>query len=432
MSTPSNDTTPVRSTAEPAQTQAVWLLAALSALAFMDRQILAVLLEPIKQEFALSDLQVGLVTGLGFSLCFALIAVPLGRLADKRNRVTMVVAARALGGALAALGATTGSAWALAATRAGTAVSDAGAGPASMSMIVDLVPAEQRSRAMSIFTAGNAFGSLLALAGGAWLAQRYGWRVTLACVGTVSILMAALLRWRVAEPPRGRFAARSGAAPAMTGGAARDVWSRPIARWLLIGGSFALLAGYSFGAWNFTYLMRAHGLSSQAAGLLAGGAALASVAGGLAAGTLTDKLMMRDGRWQMGVPALSLALALPSGLIYLALGPAHFAAACVGVLVFSFFVSGWAAPVYAALSMVVPPERRATANAMLLLSGAVVGSGAGPVLTGALSDGLRPWVGSDGLRWALALTVCLLGLAIAALLKAMPAFSTQPNPQRSP
>lgn len=415
---------PANPVAPPAQRHAVWLLAALSALAFMDRQILAVLVEPIKQEFALSDLQVGLVTGLGFSLCFALIAVPLGRLADRRERVSMVVVSRAVGGALAAMGAMTGSAWALAATRAGAAVSDAGAGPASMSVIVDLVPTHQRSHAMSIFTAGNAFGSLLAMAGGAWLAQRYGWRATLACVGTASMAMAAVLRWRVVEPPRARHPGAPSLAPSVGGGAARDVWARPAAKWLLIGGTFALLAGYSFGAWNFTYLMRAHGLSSQAAGLLAGGAALASVAGGLAAGTLTDRLMWRDGRWQIGVPVLSLALAMPSGLVYLALGPTQFVAACVGVLVFSFFVSAWGAPVYAALSLVVPAERRATANAMLLLSGAVVGSGIGPVLTGALSDGLRTWVGPDGLRWALALTVCLLAFAIAALLKAMPAFST--------
>jgi len=413
---------PGQSAGAPSQPWAVWLLAVLAALAFMDRQILAVLIEPIKQEFALTDWQVGLITGLGFSLSFACLALPLSRLADRRPRLPIVVASRALGGTLAALGALSGNAWALAATRAGGAISDAGAGPASMSMIADLVPPAQRSRAMSVFTAGNALGSLLALAGGAWLAQRFGWRVTLACVGLASVSAALVARWLIREPLRGRYAAAGSVAPRLDRGAVHTILADPVARWLLLGGSFALLGGYSFGAWNFTYLVRAHGLSPASAGLLTGAAALAAVAGGLMAGSWTDRLVRRDVRWQIGVPALTLGLAVPCGLAYLALPPDPWWAICIAVLAFSFFVSGWAAPVYAALSLVMQPQHRATASALLLLSGAVVGSGVGPALTGALSDGLRVWVGGDGLRWALASTVVLLSVAAWALLQAMPAY----------
>ncbi|HNK17384.1 MAG TPA: MFS transporter, partial [Piscinibacter sp.] len=81
------------------------MLTALSALAFMDRQILAVLLVPVKAEFGLSDLQAGLVTGLGFALTFGLIGVPLGRVADRHERRRLVAWCRGAGGALAALGA---------------------------------------------------------------------------------------------------------------------------------------------------------------------------------------------------------------------------------------------------------------------------------------------------------------------------------------
>ena len=122
------------------------LLALLSALAFMDRQILAVLLVPVKAEFSLSDLQVGLVTGLGFALAFGAIALPLGRLADRRERRTLVALCRGIGGALAALGAAANGAWTLAVTRMGSAISDAGGGPASLSMIADLFPPASRSR----------------------------------------------------------------------------------------------------------------------------------------------------------------------------------------------------------------------------------------------------------------------------------------------
>jgi MFS family permease len=81
------------------------LLTALSALTFMDRQILAVLLQPIKQEFGFSDLQIGLITGLGFALTFAVLGIPLGRLADRQERRSLIAWCRGVGGSVAALGA---------------------------------------------------------------------------------------------------------------------------------------------------------------------------------------------------------------------------------------------------------------------------------------------------------------------------------------
>ena len=210
------------------------MLTALSALAFMDRQILAVLLVPVKAEFGLSDLQAGLVTGLGFALTFGLIGVPLGRVADRHERRRLVAWCRGAGGALAALGAAAGSACMLALTRAGAAVSDGGGAPASLSMIADLYPPHERSRAMSVFTAGATFGSLLALLGGAWLAQHFGWRVTLATIGLASMAAALALRFSVREPQRGRFGAAAAVPPQVPApapdaageprGAVRAVW----------------------------------------------------------------------------------------------------------------------------------------------------------------------------------------------------------------
>lgn len=421
----------------PGAARTLWLLSLLSALAFMDRQILAVLTPPVKAEFGLSDLQVGLVSGLGFSLCFGLIALPLGRLADRRERRGLVAWSRGIGGALAALGAlSTGAGW-LMATRAGAAVSDAGGGPASMAMIADLYPAEQRSRAMSIFTMGASVGSLMALLGGAWLAQRFGWRTTLAVVGLASLALALLLRFVVPESKRTGGAGPTPPAAAgvpVARGAVAGIWALPVARSLLLAGSFALIAGYSFGAWNFAYLMRMHGLSSMGAGWVSGGAALGSVLGGLVAGQLTDRLVRHDRRWQMGVPILGLALALPTGLFYLALPVGHPVALGALVLAFAFFISFWIAPTYAAISLVVPPNRRATASAMLMLAGALLGGGLGPVLTGGVSDLLTPWVGDDALRCALALVLALLAVAVAFMVRAMRhhAISTPGSPTLTP
>jgi len=409
------------------------MLTALSALAFMDRQILAVVLVPVKAEFALSDLQAGLVTGLGFALTFGLIGVPLGRVADRHERRRLVAWCRGIGGVMAALGAGAGSAWTLALTRAGTAVSDAGGAPASISMIADLYPAHERSRAMSVFTSGATFGSLLALVGGAWLAQRHGWRVTLAAIGAASLLAAFVLRWGTHEPLRGRYGAGLAAVvPAATGvrqGAVRAVWRDPVARWLIVAAAFALLAGYSFGVWNFAYLMRCHGLSSVQAGAVTGLSAAGSLVGGIVAGMLTDRLVRRDPRWQMGVPIAGIGLALPAGMLYLALDAGAVATAIALVTVFSFFVAFWIAPTYAALSLVVPPQRRAVASAMVMIVGAVGGSGVGPVLTGALSDAFTGHVSGEPLRPALAVMLALLLGALAALARAMRAHGARHRAQ---
>ena len=424
-----SDTLPTGAVAPDAR-RTLWLLSLLSALAFMDRQILAVLTEPVKAEFALSDLHVGLVTGLAFSVCFGLIALPLGRYADRHERRSLVAWCRGIGGALAALGALAPGAGWLMATRAGAAVSDAGGGPASMSMIADLYPPERRSGAMSVFTMGSSVGSLLALVGGAWLMQHFGWRATLLAVGLPALVLALLLRWVVKEPVR---ASSSAAAPSVAGsmatgaapplGAVAEVWSLPVARRLLLAGSFALIAGYSFGTWNFAYLMRLHGFSPMGAGWVSGAAALGSVVGGLVAGRLTDRLVRRDRRWQMGVPLLGLSLALPAGWLYLALPPGHPGWVAALVASFAFLIAFWVAPTYAALSMVVPPHRRATANALMMLAGALLGGGLGPVLTGGLSDLLTPWAHGDALRWALAVVIGLLGGALWFMARAMRAYA---------
>lgn len=421
--------------AVPGARRTLWLLSLLSALAFMDRQILAVLTEPVKAEFALSDLHVGLVTGLAFSVCFGLIALPLGRYADRHERRGLVAWCRGVGGALAALGALAPGAGWLMATRAGAAISDAGGGPASMSMIADLYPPERRSGAMAVFTMGSSVGSLLALVGGAWLMQHFGWRATLLAVGLPALALALLLRWVVKEPLR----TAPSAAPAQTAGpfaaatapplgAVAEVWSLPVARCLLLAGSFALIAGYSFGTWNFAYLMRLHGFSPMDAGWVSGAAALGSVVGGLTSGRLTDRLVRRSRRWQMGVPLLGLSLALPAGWLYLALPPGHPGWVAALVASFAFLIAFWVAPTYAALSMVVPPHRRATANALMMLAGALLGGGLGPVLTGGLSDLLTPWAQGDALRWALAGVIGLLVGAMWFMGRAMRAYASPGAP----
>jgi len=396
------------------------LLTALSALSFMDRQILAVLTQPVKLEFHFTDLQVGLITGLGFALTFGLLGVPLGRWADLHERRRLIVVCRSIGGIMAALGASAIGFWSLMFTRSGGAVSDAGGNPASMSMVADLYPPEQRSRAMSVFASGASLGALLALVGGSWIAQAYGWRTALTLVGSMSLLLTGVLWLTVREPVRRHAPATASVRP--QSGSVSAIWGVPVTRWMIVAAGSVLLAGYSFGAWNTALLVRHHGLALSSAGWVSGAAALASMAGGLVSGALADALTRRDPRWQMGVPMLGLALALPAGLTYLLLPAGHVLAGTVLITVYAFFLTWWVAPTYAAISLVVVPAQRATASAMLLLAGSVLGNGVGPVLTGWVSDCLAPLAGSASLAWALAIMLCMLLPALLAFERARRAY----------
>ena len=139
-------------------------------------------------------------------------------------------------------------------------------------------------------------------------------------------------------------------------------------------------------------------------------------------GSLTDRLARRDLRWQMGVPLLGIGMALISGVAYLLLPAGTLTAATVLMVVFAFFMPWWVAPTYAAISLVVPNQRRATANAMVLLAGAIVGNGLGPILTGWLSDVLNASLGGDGLRYAMLGMVCMLLPAMLAFVRALRAY----------
>lgn len=415
------DTSPSPSAA-PQRGYTLALLTLMSALAFMDRQILSVLIEPVKLEFGLSDLQIGLVTGLGFALTFGALGVPLGRLADRRERRSLIAWCRGIGGLLGALGATSVGFWSLLISRSGGALSDAGGTPASMSMVADLYPLGQRARAMSVIGAGSSLGALMALGLGSWLAQQHGWRVTMVVAGSISVVLALLLRNTVREPVRAAVVPSTAAHHSPPRGAVRAIWAEPVARWLITGAALTLLAAYSFGAWNIALMVRHHGLSLQHAGWISGAAALTSMAGGLMSGALADRLTVRNLRWQVGVPVLGVALAFLCGLAYLLLPAKALLAAILTMLAFSFFLPWWVAPTYAALSTVVPSQRRATANAMMLMAGAVLGSGLGPILTGWLSDVLNTNLGGDGLRYALMGMVGMLLPGTLAFVQASKAY----------
>lgn len=152
------------------------LLSATYAVNYIDRQILAILLEPIKRDFGLSDAMLGLLAGPAFALFYATMGVPIAILADSRNRAHIIGAALlCFSLATSACGLVT-QFWQLVAARVLTGVGEAGTGPASQSMITDLYPPEARGRAQALYAVGVNIGIMIAFLVGGWIAHRFGWR----------------------------------------------------------------------------------------------------------------------------------------------------------------------------------------------------------------------------------------------------------------
>ena len=144
---------------------------------FVDRQLITILLEPIKLEFGASDTAMGFLSGFAFALFYASLGVPVARLADRWSRRNVIAISVGLWSAMTALCGMAGSFWQLALARVGVGIGEAGGTPPSHSLIADYFPVENRATALSIHATGTQFGILIGMLGGALVAAEYGWRM---------------------------------------------------------------------------------------------------------------------------------------------------------------------------------------------------------------------------------------------------------------
>lgn len=403
----------------------LFLLALMYADNFVGRQILAVMIEPIKQEFGASDSAMGLISGLAFAAVYAVLGLPAGRLADRLLR-TRLLAASCLLWALATMACgLAGGFLVLVLIRMAVATAEAPATPTAFSLIADLYPPHRRSFAISCFTAAPTFAALIGLAGGAWLVETHGWRTTFILIGLPGLLIAALLAVTVREPQRGRWEINHvPAAPQGMLRTALELWREPALRCLLIAGGFCTLSGYSLAMWNASFLVRSHGLSLQQAGLLAGlvGGGVAAI-GTLTSGWLTDRLAQRSRLWLIGIPLLGNligGLAIAAYLLWPAGTLLHWGALAVPTALLwcalaCFFSVWWVAPSYTLITHLAAPDRRGTVMAMQTILSTILGVGLGPLATGMLSDLLLPAFGQESLRHALLATSATVVLPMLLL-----------------
>jgi MFS family permease len=361
------------------------ILFAINLLNFYDRNIFGAVAEPIRREWSLSDSQIGWLA-TAFTLLYAVVGVPLGRLSDGGKRPRLLglgVAAWSL------LTAASGMAWSygsLFAARLGVGVGEATCAPASNSLIGDLYPAAQRARALSIFMLGLPLGNFLGTFVSGQVASRYGWRMAfyVACLPGLLLAIPAL---RLLDPPRGAAETSPSAGRSHPGSPYRAVLKIPTIRWLIVTGALFNFIMYALTTFLPAYLGRYHALNLAQANTTAAIAfGAAGVPGLLLGGWAADHLaaIRSSGRLLL----CSAALLLAGACIYLALNlpPGQrigfVALMGTGCMLGYVYYSG----VYATIQDIVPPRLRGTAMALYFLAMYLLGGSFGPVLTGKLSD----------------------------------------------
>lgn len=376
---------------------------------WVDRNVLAILLVPIKAELGVSDTAMGFLTGLAFALFYTVLGIPIARWADRGNRRSILALGLALWSAMTVVCGLARSFVGLALARVGVGVGEAAGSPSSQSLISDYFAPEHRGRALSVYAMGNYAGHFVAFVIGGWINQHYGWRATFFVMGIPGLLLALVVRFSVPEPQRGAFEA-----PARSEAQApfREVL-RFLARqrsyvFINLGGALSALVGYGFGIWGPTFFMRVHGMGTAEAGFWLGWLApIGGIVGTLLGGVLIDRLARREPRWYLWIPAASALAHVPVSVLLL-LGSESVALALYAPhsLLFALYVG----PLYAAMQSVAQPRMRALAVAIHLLVVNLLGLGAGPLVVGALNDALHATYGDASVRWSL-LIVSLTGLA---------------------
>ncbi len=381
---------------------ALFILTAIYVLNYMDRQILSILLQPIKEHFQVSDSLLGLLSGFSFALFYATLGIPIAMLADRLNRRNVIAVSLAIFSLMTVLCGMAVQFWHLMLARIGVGIGEAGTSPPSHSIIADLYPEEKRATALAIFALGVNIGIMFGFFGAGLINEFYGWRVAFVLAGVPGILLAIALPFIMREPPRGFSEANrtkvQDAPPFMT--VVRTLFKQRTFVHLSLAGALNAFVGYGAVAWTPAFLIRSHGMSTAEIGLIL--SLMYGVVGGAGTffgGYLADKLASRNPRWRLWVPALGIFISAPFSVGFY-LYP-DTAIALAFYLVPALMGAIYLGPAFAITQGLAPLRMRSAAAAMFLFILNIIGLGFGPWAVGAVSDMLQPSFGADSLRWSL-------------------------------
>ena len=366
-----------------------WLLVVLmlvNALNLADRQGLAISAPAIKHDLGLTDTQLGILQGLAFAIFFALLALPIARLAEHWSRTRIVAISVAILGGMLALCGTARSFAQFLLCRIGVGIGDAGFGPPVASLIGDHYPREKRASVNALVWLGAPLGAISGSVIGGWFAQTLGWRMWFFALAVPALLVALAAFFTLRDPPRGMSDAVApvGPPPAM-GTVVRFLWAKRSFRQILIGAGLASMPLNGLGQFFARYFVSNFHLGFAETGRILGlmaGTAMAS--GMLLGGFGVDRAGKFDQRWYVRAPAIALFIATP--LFVLGVAQTSVMAAVPILLVGHIALFVFWTPTLALAQNMVSANMRASAAFIANLVIGLIGTGLGPTLVGILSD----------------------------------------------
>jgi len=365
------------------------LLTLAYTLNFIDRTIIATIGQAIKVDLKITDTQLGLLGGFSFAILYTVLGIPIARLAERWNRVSIISLALLVWSGFTALCGVAVGFGQLMMFRVGVGFGEAGLSPPAHSLISDYFDPKKRASALSVYSFGIPLGTMFGAALGGWLAKTYGWRVALMVVGAPGIIMAILVKLLVKEPPREAAAPKLSVSSEFSELA--SVASKLFLNWpvlnMILGVTLVSFAGYGSGQFIAPYFIRAFGLDYAQAGLVVGLiGGFSSGVGTLVGGFATDWASKRSGRWYALIPAIGTAISAP---LYIAayLAPSWQTAAAT-LLLPGIFAYTYLGPTFGVVQNVVGARQRATATALMFFILNLIGLGLGPPFIGWLIDHL--------------------------------------------
>lgn len=360
---------------------ALGVLTAVSLVNFLDRQVIAILAEPIKRDLGLTDGQVGYTTGLSFALLYTTLGIPIAWLADRWNRPRIIAVAIAIWSAMTALCGLAQTFGQLFLARVGVGVGEAGSGPASHALLADHFPPEQRAGAFGIYGLGIPVGAFVAYAGGGWIVEHFSWRTAFVLAALPGIVIALVVAFTLKEP-RARLATST---PTAIGPALRELAGKPAYWHLAAAATLVAFVGYGFASFYGAFFVRIHGMHYGELGLALGVmVGITGATGAWSGGAIADHFRRRDVAATLRAPAVVLIAATPLFIAGLLVADKWLALVLIAAPTFA--ATFYYGPTFASVQGLARPQTRAMAVAIFIFISSLVGMGAGPVFAGALSD----------------------------------------------
>lgn len=385
---------------------ALGLLVLIYTVNFLDRQIINTIGEAIKRDMHLSDTQLGMMGGIYFALFYTVLGIPIARMADRGNRPLIMVVCLTIWSGFTVLSGVAKNFWMLAISRMGVGIGEAGCSPTAHSLLSDYFPKEKRATALAIYSMGISLGTLLGMAIGGLVAERYGWRPAFFVAGAPGLILAAVSLFTLKEPRKTMLAAdlAERASAQMPLKQVLKILSKKPTFWLFaFGGALVSFVSYAHAQFFLSFFLRnypveaaqaaaqfgmsppegqpAYGFVSLGMGLAAGiGGAFGSWLGGYVA----DKLGSKNIRNYALLPIIAPFITLPT--IWYLLSTSNITLALILLIIPNIGVGAWWGPVYGGVQGLVPPIMRAMSAAILLFVINIIGLGLGPPAVGAVAD----------------------------------------------